>query len=458
MRRQGFNQCRSGLKASPTRDNINSYSKLEAGIFGRTTCLHPERDLTALHEPPPKSMSPSISPEGPRKIGQLLVEKGWITGEQLIRAIQSQRMVGGRIGTCLLEMDVLSEDQLLDVLSIQQRIPAAGVEKLRGIEEETLELLPAKLASRSLTIPFAANRSEIQVATLNSRNLALLDEVSFCTNRRVCPHVASEVRILEALEKYYGVEIPRRFGHLLDRLNRSRYLWDESAKLALGQPDDDEFTWRSPEEVFDAPALPKIIVAPAARQPSPMPVPIPSAAPLPSPSSTTIPPQANTRLTLELVDRLFAQEQDSERIAEVVLRFAAQLFSRCLLLRVRQDNVVIWRSRSSTPIDEARLASLSINLRSPSIFLSLFQGAPMYFGPMPPVTTNRQLADCWGGELPQEVAMFPLRVRDRLVAILYGDRGSLGLIGLDLDELKRLANKASMALELIILRKKLQTV
>ena len=45
----------------------------------------------------------SNPPVTTKKLGQMLVERGWITGEQLIRAIQSQRVVGGRIGTCLLE-------------------------------------------------------------------------------------------------------------------------------------------------------------------------------------------------------------------------------------------------------------------------------------------------------------------------------------------------------------------
>jgi hypothetical protein len=416
-----------------------------------------------------------MSTESARKLGQLLVERGWITGEQLIRAIQSQRVVGGRIGTCLLEMDVLSEDQLLDALSIQQRIPAAGVERLRGVEDETLELLPAKLAAQSMTVPFESSRSEIKVATLNGRNLALLDEVSFCANRRVTPHVSSEIRILEALEKYYGVELPRRFGHLLDRLNRSRYLWDESAKVALGDRDEGgDFTWQTPEEAFEATS--RIIVAPAARVPSPVFQPdlpalrtqeIPVLRPQPSsdaaPSAATAPGPTSDgsvglgSMTLELVDRLLAAEQDGDRIAEIVLRFAGQRLSRILLFRLRQDKVVYWRGCAAA-LDESCLASLEISLQAPSAFLHLHQGAPHFTGPLAPMQAHRQLAQCWGGELPREVVLLPLKVRDRLVAIFYGDRGAMGLGGVDLEELKRLTAKASMALELTILRKKLHTV
>ncbi|MEM6796783.1 MAG: hypothetical protein AAF725_22615, partial [Acidobacteriota bacterium] len=170
-----------------------------------------------------------------KKLGQLLVERGWINGEQLIRAIQSQRMVGGRLGTCLLEMDVLTEDRLLDALADQLRVPAVRVEQLRSIDGETLRLLPVKVASRCRAVPFFANRNQVHVATLDVHDLRILDELAFCTDKRVVPHIVNEARIFEALEKFYGLELPRRYGHLLDRLNRSRDVWEERSKILFGR-------------------------------------------------------------------------------------------------------------------------------------------------------------------------------------------------------------------------------
>lgn len=459
-----------------------------------------------------------------KKLGQLLVERGWVTGEQLIRAIQSQRLLGGRIGTCLLEMDVVSEDQLLDALSLQLRVPAAHVENLRGIDDEILELVPSKLAYRGLVVPFAATKTELKVATLQVRNLALLDELSFAANRRVAPHIASEVRIFEALEKYYGFEIPRRFGHLLDRLNRSRYLWDESAKLLLGETDDADVVWKTPEEAFEAaheesrlnarlipspaaragfrpfptpapaaapaqpmampraiPAAPAAPAAPPAAAPTASPTASPTAAavtapawpfaaePTPSPLVTQPMPAFDPdppvpgkvpfdgQLTLDLVDQLLSQETDVDRIAEIVLRFASGLLGRAALFRVRQQHIVAWQARIAG-LDGEAFGRLEISRDAPSLFLGLFQGAPFVIGPLAPMPAHRQLAACWGGELPREAVLIPIQVRDRLVGILYGDRGAAGFEGVELDELKRLAVKAAMALELCILRKKLKTV
>jgi hypothetical protein len=448
----------------------------------------------------PKKKMTATYQDFSKKLGQLLVERGWVTGEQLIRAIQSQRLLGGRIGTCLLEMDVVDEDQLLDTLSLQLRVPAAGVESLRGIDDEVLGLVPPKLAARGLVVPFAASRTELKVATLQVRNLALLDELSFAANRRIAPHIASEVRIFEALEKYYGFEIPRRFGHLLDRLNRSRYLWDESTKLLLGETEEAEVVWKTPEEAFeagrdDAKFAARLITAPAARssfrqvptpageigfaaaapppaaaRPAPPP-PAPPAAPLPAtelyttrqlPSFDPDPPVAGKvefdgKLTLELVDQLLSQENDVDRIAEIVLRFASGLLNRAALFRVRQQQIVAWQARIAN-LDGELFGALEISRDAPSLFLELFAGAPFVTGKLAPMPAHRQLVATWGGEWPREVVLIPLRVRDRLVGILYGDRGGAGFEGEGLDELKRLAVKASMALELCILRRKLKTV
>ena len=69
---------------------------------------------------------------------------------------------------------------------------------------------------------------------------------------------------------------------------------------------------------------------------------------------------------------------------------------------------------------------------------------------------HRTLASCWGGQLPDQCLMLPVRVRGRLISVIYGDRGNHGLEGVDLLLLKEVAEKAAIAFELCILRRKLQ--
>jgi len=162
------------------------------------------------------------------KLGQLLISRGWINLPQLTRALKTQSVVGGRLGTCLLEMDILTEEQLAKGLSDQLGLPGATVEQLRSVPEEVRGVLPAKVARRCHAVPFQLIGNRLDVAMLDPRNLTGHDEIAFASGRRVRVHVAPELRIFEALERYYDEECPSRFTLLLDRLNRARYLWSET--------------------------------------------------------------------------------------------------------------------------------------------------------------------------------------------------------------------------------------
>lgn len=230
------------------------------------------------------------------KLGQLLVARGWITVQQLTRALKNQNVAGGRLGTCLLEMDALSEELLLKGLAEQHGVPAAGPDDLRGIPDEVLELIPDKLARRLRCVPFRVEGSRLDLAVTDPRNLSAQDEIAFASGKRVKVFVAPEIRILEALEKYYREECPSRFGNVLDRLNRARFLWDKPAPPA--QPEITQPVLRSPFDTPVAirmpPALPELTpLAPSPAAPPPAPPPARFAAPLmppmPAMPSTVMP-------------------------------------------------------------------------------------------------------------------------------------------------------------------------
>ena len=95
--------------------------------------------------------------------------------------------------------------------------------------DEVLELIPDKLARRLRCVPFRVEGGRLDLAVTDPRNLSAQDEIAFASGKRVKVFVAPEIRILEALEKYYREECPSRFGNVLDRLNRARFLWDKPA-------------------------------------------------------------------------------------------------------------------------------------------------------------------------------------------------------------------------------------
>ena len=138
----------------------------------------------------------------PARLGELLEKHGQLTREQLLRALRNQKVLGGRLGTSLLEIEAITEEQLCSALAEQFGVPCATPEDLRGIPDDVLELIPAKVARRCQAIAFHASATQVKVALADARNLAHQDEISFVVGKRIRWHVAPELRLIEALEKH----------------------------------------------------------------------------------------------------------------------------------------------------------------------------------------------------------------------------------------------------------------
>ncbi len=187
-----------------------------------------------------------------------------------MRALRNQKVLGGRLGTCLLEIEAISEEQLCGALAEQYGMPCATPEELRGIPEDVLALLPAKVARRCHAIAFHASATQVKVALVDARNLGFQDEISFVVGKRIRWHVATELRMLEALEKHYGEECPSRLAKLLDKMNRSRFLWAREAAGAAGaapRQTGDQLQWDS--QIAGVAAAPSAPGAAAASPASP---------------------------------------------------------------------------------------------------------------------------------------------------------------------------------------------
>lgn len=442
------------------------------------------------------------------KLGQLLVARGWITVQQLNRALQTQQVVGGRLGTCLIEMDTISEDNLLKGLAEQHGVPAVSLDDLRGIPDEVVALLPDKLARRCRAVPFRVVGTRLDVAMLEPRNLALQDELAFASGKRLMVHVAHEVRIVEALERFYREEASSRFSMLIERLNRARFFWERDKQPEPPKAEDElarlpPLAGGHPEA--RRPAAPAARTAPVSSPVSPpvspasslktVPVPVqapprrPSiqtvtmteeeraalgtGTPAPSPTAPAVDPVRAAAApgrpampqslpamdSIEEVEAAFNRTHDREEMARIALGYLARNYRRAALFQVAKEKVSAWMGQGE--LDLPIFQKFSIGLDQPSVFLNLRNGSSLHIGPLPPMPAHRELARAWGGELPRDCVVMPVRINDRLVAVLYADsglravKGGIGSIGgLDLSHLQRLATATGAALERCILHRK----
>lgn len=414
------------------------------------------------------------------KLGQILVARGWISVQQLTRALKSQNVAGGRLGTCLLEMDALSEDLLLKGLSEQLGVPAVAMDDLRGIPEEVLHLIPERLARRLRAVPFRLEVGRLDVAVADPRNLSAQDEIAFASGKRVKVYVANEIRLFEALDRYYGEECPSRLSVILDRLNRARFLWDRTAEDAethsMETPPGGPFV--TPPRIRLPPPLP--VPAPPAATPSAVPVltaphgaavsPL-ATAPVaaPRPMSVSLTPEERASLgapaqvepaadrpsqapaNLDEVEKALAETKNLDEVGEILLAFLARDHRRAALFQLSRDRIHGWKAHGMG-VDLEAFTAFSIGFDQPSLFLNLRQGSGLYLGPLPPMPAHRELARSWGGDLPRDCVMLPVRIKDRLVMVIYADGVTRGPVVLP--QIQRLLSLATAAVERCILQHK----
>jgi len=415
-------------------------------------------------------------------LGTLLVKHGWITKQQLGLAISKQREIGGRLGTCLLEMGAITEDLLNRSLAEQQGVPTVAAEDLAGIEEKVSRLLPAPIAIRYRAVPFRASHGDVDIAMLEVDNLWLQDELSFIVGRRLNAYIATEARIVEALSRYYKAPCSERFVKLLVLLNRElRHQQD-----AQSHPESRLIHTESEEEPNETPTLPVVSTVspivdsvpeeplPPARQEPSSPrrhtIPVsetelesigagPASAYVEE--STLLPGDFSGRdvgstqgvISVEEAEVTLEATSDPQEIGQVLLSVLSQEFTRVLLLQASRSQVRGWLAHGPG-LDEAKMQKYRVPFDRPSIFLNLREGGSFFLGALPEMPAHSDLAACWHKDLSDECAVFPIRVRDRLLALVYGDRGPLGLADLDLDLIRGLCISAARAFERCIMERK----
>jgi len=145
------------------------------------------------------------------KLGEALVKDSLITREQLKLALERQVIFGGRIGTNIVELGILKEKELAAFLSKFFKVHAADPALLGAVDRETIACISKEIAEKYKVVPFKKERNRLYVAMMDPRSMASVDELRFITGYDINPFVVSELRLLYALEKYYGTERDLRF-------------------------------------------------------------------------------------------------------------------------------------------------------------------------------------------------------------------------------------------------------
>jgi type IV pilus assembly protein PilB len=166
------------------------------------------------------------------KLGEMMVESGLISKEQLLSALKSQRANGGKLGENLVRVGaLLDEEEIASFVAKQMNLGRIALTDI-DLEEDTVKLIPEDLAVKYTVIAVSRTNKVLTVATADPKNVYVLDAIKFITGCTVKPVVAAESQIKASLEKFYAGSHEKEMQDILGAVGDDMEVVKETAEDA----------------------------------------------------------------------------------------------------------------------------------------------------------------------------------------------------------------------------------
>ncbi|MGE0267222.1 MAG: GspE/PulE family protein [Candidatus Omnitrophota bacterium] len=141
------------------------------------------------------------------KLGEILVEQGFITAEQLKKAIEVQKQEKGRIGEVLVKLGIITEEDMTNALGSQLGIPfysSDDPELLKPKQDQDLErLIPADFAKKNSVLPLSRTLNSLTCAVSDPLDLLMMDNLRRISGCDINLVLATQTTLQKAINTFY---------------------------------------------------------------------------------------------------------------------------------------------------------------------------------------------------------------------------------------------------------------
>ena len=169
-----------------------------------------------------------------KRLGELLVDAGAVSQEQLESALAEQKKkTGQKLGTVLIDMGFITEDQMLDALTSQLGYPRVNLREFK-VEDAIIAMADEAFLRKNSIMPFGFstnNPNLLKLAMSDPLDLRALDDFFLVTGHQAEIYIATSADISNAIGRYYGSAEAKRMA---DQFSKER------AESGRGQTTNDE--------------------------------------------------------------------------------------------------------------------------------------------------------------------------------------------------------------------------
>ena len=140
-----------------------------------------------------------------KQLGDILLEGGLVTSEQLAVAYEEHERAGRALGRVLVEQGVLSESQLVAALATQIGLRFVDLSDF-SVDGSAIGRVPGIVCRRHTALPIAFEEGRLIVAMADPANVFALDDIRSITGLDVKPVVATRADVLSAIDRFYRAD------------------------------------------------------------------------------------------------------------------------------------------------------------------------------------------------------------------------------------------------------------
>jgi hypothetical protein len=371
------------------------------------------------------------------KLGELLLREKIITSEQLEEGLKIQTLFGIKLGSSLVELGYISDEQLCRFLSRALGVPAVSSRALSAVSAEMLSLVSTELAGKYRVVPIRVEGKKLALAMSDPTDFKAIEEVAFASGYVVIPHIAPDVRLTAALSRYYRI-------------------WGDIRYLRLGgELETKRRAAPAPETVRNVEKIDMPIMSDSGELLS-VEIPLEFEGFANLPGYDEEPFHAVDGVERYSVDRVsleFASAKNRDQVAHVFIKYLGQEFTVGALFIIRQGHAIGWRGIASGKRLE-EMEQISLLLSKPSVIRDVIETHRFSMGILIRTPENMHILKSLGVRPETPLLVLPIIMIKKVVAVVIVS-AEMEALGKRLHELQKLVHKASLAFEMLIIKNKI---
>lgn len=138
-----------------------------------------------------------------KKLGEVLVDAGLISADQLAKALANQKVNKKRIGEIIVDLKMASEMDIVQAISFELGVDSLDLSKA-VVDPMAIQLIPEKLARKFNLLPISVDGKVLTVAMLDPLDFEALDDVRFATGYKVRAVATTRTELIHAIDIHYS--------------------------------------------------------------------------------------------------------------------------------------------------------------------------------------------------------------------------------------------------------------